>query len=185
MFGSESQVAVTLGKSYNTNGLLSYIYGYDLKAYVVAAYRHLHKPIINKRHLKSNAPSYALSQFASTSGSSVATALTGLVTTPDLSNSSDIANYHKAVELNNSVVHETGMMISIQVLLEPQLFLETKSYALLVYNAIIKLLNDEGVELRRSREGVRYDKSTGGVDDGVEDDENIVPRRSSRKRNVV
>ena len=181
MFGSESQVAVTLGKSYNTNGLLSYIYGYDLKAYVVAAYRHLHKPTINKRHLKSNAPSYALSQFASTSRSSVATALTGLVTTPDLSNSSDIANYHKAVELNNSVVHETGMMISIEVLLEPLLFHETKSDALRVYNAITKLLKDEGVQLTRSKEGVKYDKSSYGVSDGVDDD-NIGPRRSSRKR---
>ena len=97
-----------------------------------------------------------------------------------MENPKDIEIYKESVKLNNSVIHETGMMISIEVVLEPELFNETKSDALKVYDAIINLLNNEGIKMSKSREKVKYDKFMEDVDGGVDDDDDIGPRRSKR-----
>jgi hypothetical protein len=116
----DNQLKVHLGKSISVNGTFFIAKGADVVEDVRGIYRHLqHK---KTPECMPNSPNYAFTQFATTTSENKLTALAQIVPKPSLTNANEISAYHSNSKRNQDPLVQTGLMLSVKVVKQIELF---------------------------------------------------------------
>lgn len=148
---------VLLGKSTSINLVLYLMNGLDIEDHVLAAYEHRNNKGFDKTKFSDENQNYILSQFAnSLSTMSNITALVHTVRNPDLTNNESKDNYLKSTKINLEKLVPTGILASIQIIREIDLFENIGQEAAECASCLNMLLEREGLVNNEIAEFITY-----------------------------
>ena len=140
---------VLLTTSISINGFISLVNGIDIEHYTRAVYRHKHHEAVPKSRIKEDDANWLLAEFASTASESNTTALVHIVkkpdtTKPDIQREND--KYLHSTQLNLLPMTPTGIMISVEVVREIDLFKDIGNDAAVCRDLLWSILKKERLD---------------------------------------